>query len=317
MMQRFDNVKGPKTDWNDFRRSIFALGKPWSVENVKFKMTDPQKHPIFAGKKTYWALLKTSKICGNDLFCAFVCRLDDLLFVSCAAQTSSGNCVEKNIFNNWDQVANFFSVRSIAADITQSIDTCPSMFYNVLNSVYNDSHHKDKYVDVKDEITFDTDINTIISKLDERFGSVIQRNKFLREHGFLTGYMSKIKFGVKLDKAKQYLVDIVNADSLDNFPPYNKLKYELTKTDSDKDETVDESSDENNTEIRICKKCGNTIHRDTAKFCDQCGAKLLTEQEEVIVALMSIRSEVQFLPQTHRDEVIAAINGAIQYIEKH
>lgn len=52
-----------------------------------------------------------------------------------------------------------------------------------------------------------------------------------------------------------------------------------------------------------------------AKFCFACGTKILTQRETVIEQLSATRSSSTLLPERARDAFLAAVNGAIRYLE--
>ena len=63
-----------------------------------------------------------------------------------------------------------------------------------------------------------------------------------------------------------------------------------------------------------CPKCGQALPPQ-ARFCFACGSKILTRRESVIEQLSDIRNAFALLPSNARDSFIAAINGAISYLE--
>lgn len=63
-----------------------------------------------------------------------------------------------------------------------------------------------------------------------------------------------------------------------------------------------------------CPKCGQLLPPQ-AHFCFICGSKILTQRESVIEQLSGIRGSFTLVPSNARDSFIAAINGAISYLE--
>lgn len=52
-----------------------------------------------------------------------------------------------------------------------------------------------------------------------------------------------------------------------------------------------------------------------AHFCFICGTKILTQRESVIEQLAHTRDSFALIPSNARDAFIAAVNGAISYLE--
>ena len=65
---------------------------------------------------------------------------------------------------------------------------------------------------------------------------------------------------------------------------------------------------------KLCPKCGQILPPQ-AKFCFACGTKILTQRETVIEQLSATRSSSTLLPERARDAFLAAVNGAIRYLE--
>lgn len=63
-----------------------------------------------------------------------------------------------------------------------------------------------------------------------------------------------------------------------------------------------------------CPKRGQALPPQ-ARFCFACGSKILTQRESVIEQLSDIRGAFTLVPSNARDSFIAAINGAISYLE--
>ena len=63
-----------------------------------------------------------------------------------------------------------------------------------------------------------------------------------------------------------------------------------------------------------CPKCGQALPPQ-ARFCFACGVKILTQRESVIENLSDIRNGFALVPPNARVSFIAAINGAISYLE--
>ena len=63
-----------------------------------------------------------------------------------------------------------------------------------------------------------------------------------------------------------------------------------------------------------CPKCGQLLPPQ-AHFCFICGVKILSQRESVIEKLSDIRNSFALVPPNVRDSFIAAINGAISYLE--
>lgn len=63
-----------------------------------------------------------------------------------------------------------------------------------------------------------------------------------------------------------------------------------------------------------CPKCGQLLPPQ-AHFCFICGVKILSQRESVIEKLPDIRNAFALVPPNARDSFIAAINGAISYLE--
>ena len=65
---------------------------------------------------------------------------------------------------------------------------------------------------------------------------------------------------------------------------------------------------------KLCPKCGQVLPSQ-AKFCFACGTRILTQRETVIEQLSNARSSSTLLPERARDAFLAAVNGAIRYLE--
>lgn len=52
-----------------------------------------------------------------------------------------------------------------------------------------------------------------------------------------------------------------------------------------------------------------------AHFCFICGVKILSQRESVIEQLAHTRNSFALIPSNARDAFIAAVNGAISYLE--
>ena len=63
-----------------------------------------------------------------------------------------------------------------------------------------------------------------------------------------------------------------------------------------------------------CPKCGQLLPHQ-ARFCFICGTKILTQRESVIEQLSHTRDSFALIPSNARDAFIAAVNGAISYLE--
>lgn len=63
-----------------------------------------------------------------------------------------------------------------------------------------------------------------------------------------------------------------------------------------------------------CQKCGQMLP-PPAHFCFICGTKILTQRESVIEKLARTRDSFALIPSNARDAFIAAVNGAISYLE--
>lgn len=63
-----------------------------------------------------------------------------------------------------------------------------------------------------------------------------------------------------------------------------------------------------------CPKCGQSLPPQ-AHFCFICGVKILSQRESVIEQLAHTRDSFALIPSNARDAFIAAVNGAISYLE--
>lgn len=66
---------------------------------------------------------------------------------------------------------------------------------------------------------------------------------------------------------------------------------------------------------RFCPKC-HTELPPNAKFCFNCGVRILTRAEEIAEHLSALKSCFSALPASQRDKFILSLNEAIQYLRE-
>lgn len=64
-----------------------------------------------------------------------------------------------------------------------------------------------------------------------------------------------------------------------------------------------------------CKKC-SVSNPKGAKFCNQCGSKLLTDREETIQNLKTLVQLAGSLPESSRDLYINTLKSAMKYLAR-
>ena len=65
----------------------------------------------------------------------------------------------------------------------------------------------------------------------------------------------------------------------------------------------------------VCPKCGNFIQADS-KFCQYCGARILTREEELTERLSKCLNSASLLPENARDAFVKTVNEVLTYFKE-
>jgi DNA-directed RNA polymerase subunit RPC12/RpoP len=65
----------------------------------------------------------------------------------------------------------------------------------------------------------------------------------------------------------------------------------------------------------VCPKCGKFIQADS-KFCQYCGARILTREEELAERLEKCLNSASLLPSSAKDSFVKTVNEALAYFRE-
>lgn len=66
---------------------------------------------------------------------------------------------------------------------------------------------------------------------------------------------------------------------------------------------------------KVCPSCHNESTNPKARFCWNCGAKILTEKEEIVERLQNLMSLTVTMPESARDVLQVTVLDAVKFIE--